>query len=70
MVKRIDAQLIAPSASSEEAAAIIAALELFERDRAPQPPGAGGPADRWARAAMLENVVREQCDVVEPWINT
>jgi hypothetical protein len=69
-------ELIAPSASPEETAAIVAALERFMRETAPsramrQP---SGPADRWRRAAMLEAVQREwegdRGDLRDPWINT
>jgi hypothetical protein len=43
-------------ASTEEAAAIAAALELFVRDTAP-PPAPRAPArSRWARAALLEGL--------------
>lgn len=64
-------ELIAPSASAEEAAAVVAALERFMRatapTRAPQAPG----LDRWRRAAILEGVQREPpSDVPDPWINT
>ena len=63
--------LIAPSASAEEAAAIVAALERFMRATAPPPaPLAEGP-DGWLSAAILEGVERErQGDVPDPWINT
>ena len=64
-------QLIAPSASPEEAAAIVAALERFMRSTAPPPaPAVGGP-DAWQRVAILEGVEREpQADLIDPWINT
>ena len=64
-------QLIPHSASPEEAAAIVAALERFMRATAP---GAAGPAaatDPWRRAAVLEGVSREyEADPADPWINT
>jgi hypothetical protein len=49
----------AASASAEEAAAILVALELFIRDTAPAP-GEGGapPASEWLRIARLEAVAR------------
>jgi hypothetical protein len=64
-------QLIAPSASPEEAAAIVAALERFMRSTAPPPaPAAGGP-DAWQRVAILEGISREhEDDAPHPWINT
>ncbi len=52
-------QLIAPSASPEEAAAIVAALERFMRATAP-PASSPPPApDGWRRAAILEGISRE-----------
>jgi hypothetical protein len=64
-------ELIAPSASPAEAAAIVAALERFMRDTAPPTvPAPEGPS-AWMRAAMLEGVEREiQRDVPNSWINT
>jgi hypothetical protein len=64
-------ELLAPAASPEEAAAIVAALERFMRATAPPP--AGGPldSDGWRVTALLEAVDR---DPGEPqrhaWINT
>ena len=52
-------QIVAPAASAEEAAAVVAALEQFMRDTAPVPvaePEGPGP---WVRAALLEGVDRE-----------
>jgi hypothetical protein len=69
-------ELIAPSASPEETAAIVAALERFMRETAPPraTPPPSGRADRWRRVAMLEAVQDEwegDCgDLREPWINT
>jgi hypothetical protein len=51
--------LVAPSASPEEAAAVVAALERFMRETAPvlaPPPPAENP---WQRAALHEGVARE-----------
>jgi hypothetical protein len=59
MSKRLAAEPIAPSASPEEATAIMAALERFERDTAPRPQTVHGPPDGWARAAILEGVSRQ-----------
>jgi len=75
MVNRTPPELITPSASIEETAAIMAAVEQFERDTAPRPTS-GGQADRWAHAAILEGVSRQHDDVSlrdhvrDPWINT
>ncbi len=64
-------QLIAPSATAEEAAVIVAALERFRRaTAAPAATVAAGP-DEWARAAIHEGVSREaHGDDRDPWINT
>jgi hypothetical protein len=64
-------KLIAPSATPEEAAAVVAALEQFLRATAPALAPAQEHSDPWRRAAMLEGVEREaQGDVSDPWINT
>jgi hypothetical protein len=69
--RRPQLELIAPSASPAEAAAIVAALERFMRDTAPRTaPGAEG-IDPWLRAAMLEGVGRaDSVEDRDPWINT
>jgi hypothetical protein len=55
-------QAIPSSATPEEAAAIVAALERFMRATAPPPQdGAAGELDGWHRAALLEGVSRD------PW---
>ncbi len=62
-------ELIDPSASPEEAAAVVAALERFMRATAPTPAPAAEPADRWRRVAILEGVEREaQGDPGDPWL--
>jgi hypothetical protein len=73
--RRPKLELIAPSASPAEAAAIVAALERFMRETAPRaaaPAGAG--LDRWTRTAMLEGVSRRpesyEGDASALWINT
>jgi hypothetical protein len=75
MSARLPAQPIAPSASPEEATAIMAALERFERDTAPRRPTVDVPSDGWARAAILEGVSRQPDDGSwqaggHSWINT
>ena len=64
--RRPQLQIVAPSASPEEAAAVVAALEQFLRATAP--PAAGAPERRnpWQRAALLEGVGREPDDPT-PW---
>jgi len=63
-------ELIAPSASAEEAAAVVAALERFMRATAPVLSAVAEPLDRWRRAALIEGVSRDPAnDLREPWIN-
>ncbi len=71
MDNRPQLRLIAPTASPEQAAAIVAAIERFMRETAPRPsPGEEGP-EEWQHAAILEGIEREcQGDVPDPWINT
>jgi hypothetical protein len=64
-------QLIAPSASPEEAAVIVAALERFMRATAQPASQPTDAPDGWRRAGVLEGVSREpEDDVPHPWINT
>jgi hypothetical protein len=69
--RRPELTLIAPSASPEEAAAVVAALERFMRETAPALAAVPEPLDGWRRAALLEGVEREDLgDLANPWINT
>ena len=69
--RRPHLELIAPSASPEEAAAVVAALERFMRATAPVPAPPAPQLDGWRRAALLEGVSREsETDLPDPWINT
>jgi hypothetical protein len=62
---------VTPAAAPDEAAAIVAALELFMRATAPSPTPLPEAADPWLRAAILEGVERaREDDVRDPWINT
>jgi hypothetical protein len=64
--------LIAPSASPEEAAAVVAALERFIRATAAPPaqPSATG-REPWQRAAILEGVERAAPgELRDPWIGS
>jgi hypothetical protein len=64
-------RLIAPAASPEEAAAVVAALERFLRATAPPGSSPAQGQDPWRRAALLEGVEREaHGDLPDPWINT
>jgi hypothetical protein len=56
MNRRPQLQIVAPSASPEEAAAVVAALEQFMRETAPVPVSTPAGVDRWTRAALLEGV--------------
>lgn len=59
------------TASPDEAAAIVAALETFMRATAPAGAPQAAPVDLWQRAAILEGVEREpDADIQHPWINT
>ncbi len=59
--------LVAPTASAEEAAAVVAALERFMRDTAPPPPStAPEPRNPWHEAALHEGVARAP-EAPAPW---
>jgi hypothetical protein len=57
--------IVAPAASPEEAAAVVAALERFMRETAPTPAPTPPPVSGWLRAARQEAVEREPRD--GPW---
>jgi hypothetical protein len=59
MNRRPRLELRGSSATPEEAAAVMAAVEQFMRDTAPPPAPEPVQASRWARAALLEGVERE-----------
>ncbi len=68
MNRRPKLTIVAPDASPEEAAAVVAALERFMRETAPTP--APEPPPRltaWQRAALHEGVTREPADPL-PWL--
>jgi hypothetical protein len=72
--RRPKLELVAPSASPAEAAAIVAALERFMRDTAPRLAAQPQGVDPWLRAAMLEGtshqVYGSHPSEPEPWLNT
>jgi hypothetical protein len=69
--RRPELTLFAPSASPEEAAAIVAALERFMRETARPAQAAPELPDGWRRTALSEGVAREpEGDPHHPWINT
>jgi hypothetical protein len=57
--RRPHLELVAPGASPEEAAAVVAALERFLRDHAPVIEAEPPKRDAWQRAALLEGVERD-----------
>jgi len=64
-------QVLAPAASDEEAAAIVAAIERFVRATAVPAGRQATPRDGWRRAAIVEGIERDPGgDLPEPWINT
>jgi hypothetical protein len=70
MNRRPELSIVAPDASPEEAAAVVAALDRFMRDTG----GAGAesaPAapkrDAWQQAALYEGVTRSP-ELRAPWI--
>ena len=67
MNRRPKLTILAPDASPEEAAAVVAALERFMRDSAPT--RAAGPPRRspWQRAALEEGVSRQPAEPL-PWL--
>jgi hypothetical protein len=55
MNRRPQLSIVAPAASPEEAAAVVAALERYMRDTAPRPaPASVVGQSPWARAGLLE----------------
>ena len=59
--------IVAPNASPEEAAAVVAALERFMRETAPPPAPPPSTPDPWQRAA-LEEGVRRAPEAPLPWV--
>jgi hypothetical protein len=64
--RRPQLEIVAPDASPEEAAAVVAALERFMRDTAPPPAPPAPRRSGWQRAALLEATRREP-DEPNPW---
>lgn len=58
MNRRPELSIVAPDASPEEAAAVVAALERFMRETAPVPVPAAPTRDAWQQAALHEGVAR------------
>jgi hypothetical protein len=64
--RRPQLQIVAPNASPEEAAAVVAALERFMRETAPPPSPPAIPGNPWVEAALHEGVNR-QPETPLPW---
>jgi hypothetical protein len=58
--------IVAPEASSQEAAAVVAALEQFMRATAPAPAPVPARRNPWQQAALHEGVAREPAQPL-PW---
>ena len=59
MNRRPRLELHGSSASPDEAAAVVAAIEQFLRDTTPPPAPAEEPENAWIRAGRLEAVERD-----------
>lgn len=66
MNRRPKLTIVAPSASPEEAAAVVAALERFMRETAPAPALEPAKRNPWQQAALYEGVAREPQQPL-PW---
>jgi hypothetical protein len=66
MNRRPKLTIVAPGASAEEAAAVVAALERFMRDTAPAPVAPAPRRNPWQRAALEEGVDRAPSEPT-PW---
>ncbi len=66
MNRRPKLTIVAPDASPEEAAAVVAALEQFMRATAPPPVPAAPRPDPWQQAALHEGVSRQPFEPL-PW---
>jgi hypothetical protein len=64
--RRPQLSIVAPAASPEEAAAVVAALERFMRETAPTPAPAPPPVSGWMQAARQEGV--EHAPGRDPWL--
>jgi hypothetical protein len=67
MNRRPKLTIVAPDASPEEAAAVVAALERFMRETAPRPAPPEPAPDRWQQAALQEGVARAPEQPL-PWL--
>ena len=66
MNRRPKLTIVAPDASPEEAAAVVAALERFMRETAPTPVPPSPRRSPWQQAALHEGIARQPSDPL-PW---
>jgi hypothetical protein len=64
--RRPQLTIVAPNASPQEAAAVVAALEQFMRATAPVVLAPAAPPSGWRQAALREGVARRP-DWTAPW---
>jgi hypothetical protein len=64
--RRPKLSIVAPNASPEEAAAVVAALEQFMRATSPPPAPPAPKRNPWQRAALVEGVARQPGEP-PPW---
>jgi hypothetical protein len=67
MNRRPELSIVAPDASPEEAAAVVAALTRFMRETAPVAAPAAPRRDAWQAAALREGVARSP-ELDPPWL--
>ena len=67
MNRRPQLSIVAPGASPEEAAAVVAAIERFLRETAPVPAPPEPRGNPWTRAALLEATGRDGDAAAGPW---
>ena len=65
--RRAELTIVAPNASPEEAAAVIAAVQRFIRDTAPATVPVPAARNPWQQAALLEGVDRSPRAPL-PWL--
>jgi hypothetical protein len=59
-------EIVSPTPSPDEAAAITSAIEQFLAETAPTPASSGPPRNAWQRAALEEGVGAKRT-AVSPW---
>jgi hypothetical protein len=64
--RRPKLSIVAPDASPEEAAAVVAALERFMRQTAPPPVAPAPRRNPWQEAALHEGISRQPLGPL-PW---